>query len=131
MEWIFTVLVVVFAGDTGALYAGTFWGRHKLAPAISPGKTIEGSCGGLICNLLAGSLLNAWLLPSPLPWPAALAFFRRRQGFGAPAARARRHPGPHRCAAVCRAGGLCLPLRGFLTGTAAISDSCRPARGEA
>lgn len=75
MEWIFTVLVVVFAGDTGALYAGTFWGRHKLAPAISPGKTIEGSCGGLVCNLLAGSLLNALLLPAPLPWPAALAFF--------------------------------------------------------
>jgi phosphatidate cytidylyltransferase len=75
MEWIFTILVVVFAGDTGALYAGTFWGRHKLAPAISPGKTIEGSCGGLICNLLAGSLLNALLLPEALPWATALAFF--------------------------------------------------------
>jgi phosphatidate cytidylyltransferase len=73
MEWIFTIVVVVFAGDTGALYAGTFWGRHKLAPAISPGKTVEGSLGGLVCNVAAACLLNGFLLPEPRPWPAAVA----------------------------------------------------------
>ncbi len=35
--WIFTLVLTVFAGDTLALYTGTFLGRHKLCPSISPG----------------------------------------------------------------------------------------------
>ena len=46
--WIFFVLCVVFAGDIGALYVGTFFGKHPLHPAVSPKKTIEGSLGGLV-----------------------------------------------------------------------------------
>jgi phosphatidate cytidylyltransferase len=42
------VLAVAWIADTAAYLAGTRWGRHKLAPAISPGKTWEGAAGGLI-----------------------------------------------------------------------------------
>ncbi len=38
----FTVLIAVWAGDIGAFFAGRLIGRHKLAPALSPGKTWEG-----------------------------------------------------------------------------------------
>ena len=40
---IFTVLLAVFADDTAAFFVGRAIGRHKLAPAISPGKSWEGS----------------------------------------------------------------------------------------
>ena len=60
-RWILFLLLVIFAGDTGAYYIGHRWGRHKLWPAVSPGKTIEGAVGGLISSvavaLLAGVLL--------------------------------------------------------------------------
>ena len=48
--WIFFLLAVNYAGDTGAFYVGRTWGRHKLAPLVSPKKTIEGSLGGLAAN---------------------------------------------------------------------------------
>lgn len=48
------VLFLVFAADTGAFLAGRSLGRHKLAPGISPGKTVEGALGGLVlCALWA------------------------------------------------------------------------------
>jgi phosphatidate cytidylyltransferase len=43
---IFTVLLAIFAGDIAAFFAGRLLGRHKLAPAISPGKTWEGFVAG-------------------------------------------------------------------------------------
>ncbi len=52
--WIIWLLIVAFANDTGAFYTGTFWGKNKLAPKISPKKTIEGSIGGLTTSVLAG-----------------------------------------------------------------------------
>ena len=71
-RWIFLVLAVIFAGDTGAFYAGRFWGHHRLARVLSPKKTIEGAVGGLIASLavtvLAGKLLN----PAPLKLVALL-----------------------------------------------------------
>ena len=42
------VLAVVWIADTAAYFAGRRWGRRKLAPSISPGKTWEGAAGGLI-----------------------------------------------------------------------------------
>jgi phosphatidate cytidylyltransferase len=63
-RWVFFVLAVVFAGDTGAYYVGHRWGRHKLFPAVSPGKTIEGAAGGLLSSLAAGLLAAVVLLSS-------------------------------------------------------------------
>jgi phosphatidate cytidylyltransferase len=56
--WIFYLIVVVFAGDTGAFYSGRFLGKHKLYPAVSPGKTWEGSAGGFVASLLAALLFS-------------------------------------------------------------------------
>ncbi len=73
MGWIFFLLAIIFAGDVAAYYVGSRLGRHKLAPRVSPGKTIEGALGGLAGNLLAGAVFKALLLPN-LPWAGALLF---------------------------------------------------------
>lgn len=51
-----TFFAIVMMTDTGAYYTGRTIGRHKLAPRISPGKTIEGSVGGFIAAVVAGLL---------------------------------------------------------------------------
>ncbi len=56
--WIIWLLIVIFANDTGAFYTGTFFGKHKLAPNISPNKTIEGSLGGFAAAVLAGFIFS-------------------------------------------------------------------------
>ena len=49
-------IVVVWAADTFAYFTGKLFGRHKLMPSISPGKTIEGVVGGM-----AGAVFIAWI----------------------------------------------------------------------
>jgi phosphatidate cytidylyltransferase len=61
-RWIFFLFFVIFAGDTGAYYAGHRWGRHKLWPAVSPGKTVEGAVGGLLSSLATALLVGKLLL---------------------------------------------------------------------
>jgi phosphatidate cytidylyltransferase len=53
--WMFFILLVIAAGDTGAYYSGRKWGKHKLYPQVSPNKTIEGSLGGLLAAILIGA----------------------------------------------------------------------------
>jgi phosphatidate cytidylyltransferase len=55
--------MVVFAGDTAAYYTGRAIGRRKLAPKISPGKTIEGVIGGLLGNVVAVLIAHFTFLP--------------------------------------------------------------------
>jgi phosphatidate cytidylyltransferase len=64
--WIAYLLVVTKITDVGAYFAGSLWGRRKLAPAISPKKTIEGAIFGLACAMaasLAFSLLGNYAGP--------------------------------------------------------------------
>jgi phosphatidate cytidylyltransferase len=49
--WVAVAIIVTFANDTGAYFAGRALGRHKLYPIISPGKTVEGAVGGLAAAL--------------------------------------------------------------------------------
>lgn len=48
--WLLLVLAATFAADTGAFFAGKYLGRHRLAPRVSPAKTLEGLGGGLILS---------------------------------------------------------------------------------
>ncbi len=74
MAWIFFLLLIVFAGDTGAFYVGTYFGRHKLSASVSPGKTIEGAVGGFAANILVGGIFKFFLFPH-LSWGICIAFF--------------------------------------------------------
>ena len=60
---IFFILCIVAGGDVGAFYSGSYLGKHKLCPAVSPKKTIEGSLGGLATNLVVGLIFNLLFLP--------------------------------------------------------------------
>ncbi|HSC55897.1 MAG TPA: phosphatidate cytidylyltransferase [Nitrospira sp.] len=62
-EWLlFFLLLVTWAGDTGAYYVGTLCGQHAIAPRISPKKTIEGLVGGLLGALMIAYLARWWFL---------------------------------------------------------------------
>jgi phosphatidate cytidylyltransferase len=55
--------LVLMGSDTGAYYTGRAFGRHKLAPNISPGKTWEGAVGGMVSSLLLAALAHYWFFP--------------------------------------------------------------------
>jgi len=64
-------VVVVVACDAGAYFAGRAWGRHKLAPEVSPNKSIEGALGGIVIGTLSGGLVK---FVFDLFWPSLSVF---------------------------------------------------------
>jgi phosphatidate cytidylyltransferase len=61
--WLVFGLAVSWIGDTGAYYVGRRYGRHKLAPQVSPKKTWEGAIASAVVSGLAGALALPRLIP--------------------------------------------------------------------
>jgi phosphatidate cytidylyltransferase len=71
-SWVVIALFCTFASDTTAYFVGRRFGRHKMAPSISPAKTWEGAAGGLAGAIVLGTL-TAWVLKLPLSfWQAVI-----------------------------------------------------------
>lgn len=70
--WVLGFIAVAVAADTGAYAAGLAFGKHPMAPKISPKKTWEGFAGAVVASLAAGVLLALFLLE--LPWWTGLIF---------------------------------------------------------
>lgn len=59
-RWLLAALAAVWAADTGAYFAGRYLGRHKLAPRVSPNKTVEGMVGGVLAGTAASVAFAAY-----------------------------------------------------------------------
>jgi phosphatidate cytidylyltransferase len=68
--YVYFLASVVFLGDTGAMFAGKAFGRHKMTPVASPNKTWEGSAGGFILAAGGALLARQVLLPGLSLWLA-------------------------------------------------------------
>jgi len=65
-NWVFLTLFITFASDTAAFFVGRAWGKHRLAPRISPGKTWEGAIAGVFGAIIVSLLFT---IPTPLQLP--------------------------------------------------------------
>ncbi|MGA2433754.1 MAG: phosphatidate cytidylyltransferase [Bryobacteraceae bacterium] len=71
--WLLFALLLNWIGDIAAYYAGCAFGKHKLAPRVSPGKSWEGSIASIAASVLFAFLYVPRLLPgTPLVWTLAL-----------------------------------------------------------
>ncbi len=70
-QFLYFLVLTTWAGDTGAYYVGSRYGRHRLAPRISPGKTVEGVAGGILGTALVAALGSGWVWPR-IPWGPAI-----------------------------------------------------------
>lgn len=83
--WILTALICTWVCDIAAFFVGRRWGNVRLAPRISPGKSVEGAIGGLIGAVLAAVALGptlGWVLGSTGLGPVVLAGPLRLAGLG-------------------------------------------------
>lgn len=60
--WVLAAVIIVVVVDTGAYATGLTFGRHKLAPKISPGKTWEGLAGSAVLAMVAGAILGHYMI---------------------------------------------------------------------
>ena len=66
--WLLFALFINWAGDAAAYYAGRAFGKHKLAPVISPKKTWEGSVASMLASVVLGTAYIAYFLPATPVW---------------------------------------------------------------
>jgi phosphatidate cytidylyltransferase len=64
---LFFFLATIWAGDSGAYYVGSRFGRHKMSPRISPNKTWEGLAGGVVTTFAAAAAAKL-LFAVPIAW---------------------------------------------------------------
>ncbi len=64
--WVLTTFIIVWVSDSAAYFIGRRWGRHKMAPSISPGKSWEGYAAQVLSGPLTGAFL-VWLWPTMFP----------------------------------------------------------------
>jgi phosphatidate cytidylyltransferase len=70
---LFLLMLTVMVSDTAQYYTGRAFGKRKLAPTISPGKTVEGAVGGFVFGGVLMAVVGAWWLPeTPVALRAAL-----------------------------------------------------------
>jgi len=62
-RWVLFLMVTIWAGDISALLSGSFFGRHKLYPKISPNKTFEGLGGAILGSIIIAFAFAWFFLP--------------------------------------------------------------------
>jgi phosphatidate cytidylyltransferase len=71
VAWVLFLVTVTWVGETAAYAVGSALGRHKLAPRVSPGKTVEGAVAQLTASAVAAVIAHALLLPGRPAWQGA------------------------------------------------------------
>jgi phosphatidate cytidylyltransferase len=71
-HWLMYSLLLNWAGDTGAYYVGRQFGRHKLAPQVSPNKSWEGSAASVVLSVIVGAAYLRFFIPSVQLWQAVV-----------------------------------------------------------
>ena len=91
LDWVVITLVCTWASDIAAYFVGRAWGRRRLAPRISPGKSVEGAAAGLFFAALVAPFVTPLLslivtgligLGLPLPLPPSAPSLARLVGLG-------------------------------------------------
>jgi len=62
-HWLLFAMLLSWAGDTAALYIGRPFGKHKMAPVVSPAKSWEGAAGSVAGGMLVGGIYAHYLIP--------------------------------------------------------------------
>jgi phosphatidate cytidylyltransferase len=70
--WLFFAIALNWVGDSAAMYGGKAFGRHKLAPVISPAKTWEGSVASVLGSVIFGLVFAHYTLPQEPVWLVAV-----------------------------------------------------------
>jgi phosphatidate cytidylyltransferase len=72
VHWLFFALALSWAGDSAAYYVGRMFGKHRLAPVISPKKSWEGAIGSVVGSVVFGILYLGYFDPQVPKWEVAV-----------------------------------------------------------
>lgn len=71
-DWLLFLFGLLWLGDTTAMFVGKAFGKHKLAPTVSPNKTVEGFVGGIVGAIIVAIILGFWRLNMIPMWQLVL-----------------------------------------------------------